>query len=156
LKATGAANLRSPTGACPNGMPRYSETSESFFAGCPLTGPLLVWTVCPTVQLAARCSRSVATTQDAAARARITKDLMAEFIQSTYNRNERKKQQSGNVPYTCTPPRVQRTVHIPNDFTIGLRRNLWLISNGGPNIKELGRVGLRSCLSPVGHYSLCA
>lgn len=82
---------------------------------------------------------------------------MAEFFQSTYNRNERKKQRSGNVPYTCTPPRVQYTVHIPNDFPIGLRRNLWLISNGGPNIKKLGKSGLGTFLFlPVGHYSPCA
>jgi hypothetical protein len=82
LKATGAANLRSPTGACPKGIPKYSETSESFVAGCPVTGPLLVFTVCPTVQLAARSSRLVAKAHNGARRAKSTKDLMAEHTQA--------------------------------------------------------------------------
>lgn len=56
LKATGAANLKSPTGACPKGIPKYSETCEAFEAVCPLTGPLDVWTVCPTVQFVCLCS----------------------------------------------------------------------------------------------------
>jgi hypothetical protein len=86
LKAIGAANLRSPTGACPNGIPKYSETSESFVAGCPLTGPLLVLTVCPTVQLAARSSRSVAKAHNGATRAKSTKDLMAESTQAIATR----------------------------------------------------------------------
>jgi hypothetical protein len=48
---TGAANLRFPTGGCPNGIPRYSETSEYADAACPVTEPLVVSTVCPTVKL---------------------------------------------------------------------------------------------------------
>jgi hypothetical protein len=136
LNATGAANLKSPTGACPNGMPRYSETSESFFAGCPLTGPLLVWTVCPTVQLAARSSRSVAKTQDAAARANITKDLMAEILSKHVQQEREEKATEWIGTYTCTPPRVQCTVPIPNDFPIGLRRNLSLISKSGPTSRS--------------------
>jgi hypothetical protein len=79
LKATGAANLRSPIGACPKGIPKYSETCESFVAGCPLTGPLLVWTVCPTVQFDCRSSTIVANIHDDAARAKSTKDFIADI-----------------------------------------------------------------------------
>jgi hypothetical protein len=57
VNLTGAANLKSPIGACPYGIPKYSETCESFAAGCPLTGPLLVCTVCPTVQFDCRSRR---------------------------------------------------------------------------------------------------
>ncbi len=80
--------------------------------------------------------------------------VLAKHVQ--YNRNEREAATKRKCTYTCTPPRVQCAVPIPNDFPIGLRRNLSLISNGGPNIKELGKSGLRSCVSSAGHHSLCA
>lgn len=59
LNLTGAANLKSPIGAWPYCIPKYSETCEAFFAGCPPTGPLLVCTVWPTVQFVCRISREL-------------------------------------------------------------------------------------------------
>jgi hypothetical protein len=47
---SGGAHLKSPTGACAYGIPRYSDTVESLAAACPVTEPLYVFTVCPTVQ----------------------------------------------------------------------------------------------------------
>jgi hypothetical protein len=32
-------------------MPRYSDTSGATDAACPSTGPLVVYTICPTVHL---------------------------------------------------------------------------------------------------------
>jgi len=46
----GGAKRRSPTGGTANGIPRYSDTCDAFNAGWPLTGPLSVWTVWPTIQ----------------------------------------------------------------------------------------------------------
>ena len=88
LNATGAANLRSPTGACPKGIPKYTETSESFVAGCPLTGPLLVVTVCPTVQFAARSSRSVAKAHVAAAREKRRIGFMARICKQSWTQED--------------------------------------------------------------------
>jgi hypothetical protein len=48
---SGGAHLKSPTGACAYGIPRYSDTVESLAAACPVTEPLYVFTVCPIVQL---------------------------------------------------------------------------------------------------------
>lgn len=45
----GGWNRKLPTGGTAYGMPRYSDTSDAPGAGCPWTGPLLVWTVCPIV-----------------------------------------------------------------------------------------------------------
>ena len=74
---TGAANLRFPIGAWAKGIPKYWETCESLVAACPLTGPLLVCTVCPTVQLDDRCSKSVAYTRTTTAtRTRRIEDFM--------------------------------------------------------------------------------
>lgn len=39
-----------PVGGWAKGMLKYSETSAKTDAACPSTGPLLVVTVCPTVQ----------------------------------------------------------------------------------------------------------
>jgi hypothetical protein len=56
---TGASNLRSPIGGWANGIPRYSDTPVWFVAAWPETGPLLVCTVCPTVQLEAVPCRAI-------------------------------------------------------------------------------------------------
>ena len=82
LNATGAAHLRSPTGAWAYGIPRYSETLESFLAACPLTGPLLVLTVCPTVQFEdCRCStRAEADAEHAVTRVRRIEDFILNVV----------------------------------------------------------------------------
>jgi len=46
----GGSNWSLPTGGLANGMPRYSETWVLFAPAWPFTGPLDVWTLCPTVQ----------------------------------------------------------------------------------------------------------
>jgi hypothetical protein len=46
----GAAKRKFPTGGCANGMPKYSETSGCHDAAWPVTLPLVVFTVLPTVQ----------------------------------------------------------------------------------------------------------
>jgi hypothetical protein len=53
----GVAKRRFPTGEAANGMPRYSDTCVVFNAAWPLTGPLQVWTVRPTVQSGYLCFR---------------------------------------------------------------------------------------------------
>lgn len=40
-------------------MPKYSDTSVFEEAGCPVTGPLLVSTTCPTVQFVALSSKEL-------------------------------------------------------------------------------------------------
>ena len=60
-------------------MPRYSETCESLVAAWPLTGPLVVCTVCPIVQLAClglNSSREEAKAQVTAPRLRKAEVLM--------------------------------------------------------------------------------
>ena len=58
---TGAAQRRLSTGACAKGIPRYSETSGAHSDGWPSSRPLVVFTVCPTVQvLAAKAKGSCA------------------------------------------------------------------------------------------------
>jgi hypothetical protein len=47
---TGAFHLKSPTGGFAKGIPRYSLTSVLFFAACPVTTPLVVFTICPTAK----------------------------------------------------------------------------------------------------------
>lgn len=64
-----------------------------FFAACPLTGPLSVCTVCPTVQLAAwRRSRLKALAQSPAARVRSTDDFMTAMFISSASENAGKRQ----------------------------------------------------------------
>lgn len=74
---TGAANLKSPIGACPYRIPKYSETCELFFAACPVTGPLLVCTVCPIVQPYVRSSSARPWTQTPVASAANIEGLIA-------------------------------------------------------------------------------
>jgi hypothetical protein len=69
---------------------------------------------------------------------------------------ERKKQQSGNVP-TLVLRRASNILYpFLNDFPIGLRLNLSLISNGGPQYPGVGKEWATFLSVPMGHYSHCA
>lgn len=91
-KATGAANRRSPVGACANGIPRYSETeeAEALRAACPITDPELVCTVCPTVQFEADCLVTIPAAANGARREMAKLFILRETDYGTTNKRRKK------------------------------------------------------------------